>query len=265
MRFERRGVHWRSCTEQDLPAGGARRLDTGSLAAAMCATLSLVLLTGCSGGGEREKAAASEPQVQATEPAPTRSAGGPATPDSAQGDPDGSSLTVTAWGVPIPDAPIDRSNEAELTRQWWTAKAQCLSDNGFPAFYDGEGITITGGGVDQKAARQAASTACEEETTAQLGPLPAAIPYSVEELRAQHALLVDSASCLEEAGYPPASAPPSVDSFVANEHLFYAGHEQAEANRWSPYPEDPNAYLQAVKTCPYPMGPQITAWLAENS
>ena len=187
-----------------------------------------------------------------------------AEPDPGRG-PTAAPLRETAWGMAIPEAPIDRSNEAEMARQWWTAKASCLTENGFPAHYDGEGITITGGGSDQREARRAQSAACHEAITERLGPLPTEIPYSADELRAQHALLVESADCLRQRGYPPSTEPPSVDAFMANEYLVYAGNEQALDDRWSPYPEDPNAYLRAEVACPYPMGPEITAWLADKS
>lgn len=156
----------------------------------------------------------------------------------------------------IPDAPLDRSNEAELTRQWWTAKAECLTDNGFTAYYDGEGLTIGGGGEGQREARRTQSNLCHEETTARLGPLPVEIPYSTGELRAKHALLLETVACLEQNGYPQTSGPPSEESFVANEHLIYAGNEQATGEPVEPVSGGSERLSRCGGGLPVPHGPR---------
>ena len=162
----------------------------------------------------------------------------------------------------IPAEPIDRRNEAETTRQWWIAKAQCHTDNGFPAYYDGEGIE-TEAGRGQWDDYRAMTARCDEEVTARLGPLPAAIPYSAQELRALYHLNVELNDCLSEHGYPT-SEPPTEETFVSTYQQVYAGSEEALEQLWNPYPADPNVAIDARKVCPVPMGPEITQWLADH-
>ena len=168
--------------------------------------------------------------------------------------------TTAASGIVIPDAPIDRSDEGALTRQWWEAKAECLTENGFAAHYDGIGIEITGTGPGQWEASRKQSELCAEEVTARLGPIPVEIPYSVEELKAKYALMLEVNACLDAASYP-VQDPPSEDAFVRNEQLAYTGNTAAIESQWSPYPSDPNQSMEAMNACPPPMGPEITRWL----
>lgn len=41
-------------------------------------------------------------------------------------------------------------------RRWWLERADCYTELGFPASYDGEGLTIESGGPEQHEAYRAA-------------------------------------------------------------------------------------------------------------
>lgn len=163
----------------------------------------------------------------------------------------------------IPALPPGPGNEVESTRQWWIAKAQCHTDNGFPAHYDGEGIE-TEVGPSQREDYRDMTARCEDEVTAQLGPLPAAVRYSAQELKALYHLNVGVNDCLAEHGYPT-SEPPTEGTYVSTYQQVYAGSEEALEQLWNPYPADPDVAFDARKVCPVPMRPEITRWLAEHS
>lgn len=166
------------------------------------------------------------------------------------------SSSTAADGQVIPGAAIDRSNEAELSRQWWVAKAQCHTDNGFPAHYDGEGIE-TDVGPGQRRDYQEMTARCQGQVEAEL---PAAVPYAAEELRALYHLNVEINTCLAQHGYPT-TEPPTEESFISTFQQVYAGHEGALDALWSPYPDYPNQGMAAREACPPAMGPEITEWL----
>lgn len=169
------------------------------------------------------------------------------------------SSSTAADGQLIPSAAIDRSDEVELTRQWWVAKAQCHTDNGFPAHYDGEGIESDVGPGQQRDYREMTAR-CQSQVEAELGPLPSAVPYAAEELRALYHLNVETNACLAQQGYPT-TEPPTEESFVSTYQQLYAGHEGALDALWSPYPDDPNQAIDARVACPPAMGPEISEWL----
>lgn len=171
-------------------------------------------------------------------------------------------LSTAADGQVIPSAAVDRSNEAELSRQWWVAKAQCHTDNGFPAHFDGEGIE-TNVGPGQQRDYQEMTARCQSLVEAELGPLPSAVPYAADELRALYHLNVDTNTCLAQHGYPT-TEPPTEESFVSTFQQVYAGHEGALDALWTPYPDDPNQAMAAREVCPPAMGPEITEWLKSH-
>ena len=164
--------------------------------------------------------------------------------------------------VVIPAVPLGPRNEVEATRRWWIAKAQCHTDNGFPAHYDGEGIE-TEVGPGQREDYRAMTARCEEEVSAQLGPLPAAIPYSPQELKALYHLNVEVSQCLAEHGYPTAE-PPTEETFVSTYQQVYSGSEGALDQLWNPYRADSDVAFDARRVCPAPTESEVTRWLVEH-
>lgn len=76
-----------------------------------------------------------------------------------------------------PDAAfLDRGDEDELMRQWWLERADCYTEQGFPAHHDGEGLTIEGGGPEQREPYRAAGTECDRR----VGEAPANRPYTAQ-------------------------------------------------------------------------------------
>lgn len=215
-----------------------------------------VIVTGCTPTGADTTSATAAPTTTSTSTA----AG--ATKRTPAGQGSSPSSSSPADGQVIPGAAIDRGNEAELSRQWWVAKAQCHTDNGFPAHYDGEGIE-TDVGPGQQRDYQEMTARCQSQVEAELGPLPSAIPYAAVELRALYHLNVETNSCLAQHGYPT-TEPPTEESFVSTYQQVYAGHDGALEALWSPYPDDPNQAISAREACPPAMGPEITEWLEKH-
>lgn len=176
---------------------------------------------------------------------------------------DAAEVTAGAVGLPVPTEPVDRSNEAELSRQWWEAKAQCHTDHGFPAHRDGEGI-VTDVGPDQRADYQKMTALCQEEVEQRLGPHPQAIPYSAEELGALYELLVaETVPCLEAEGIT-VEQPPSKRTWVEYQTNMYTNPNLPDTY-WDPYRDlGPNQAMGITESCPRPTGADITRWLDEH-
>lgn len=192
-------------------------------------------------------ASCSSPHADPTETAPHDAAG----------------ETAYAGGVPIPSAPVDRSDEQALTRQWWEAKAQCHTDHGFPAHWDGEGI-VTSVGPDQRADYQKMTELCQEEVEQQLGPNPLAIPYSAEELGAMYELLVTETVPRLEAEGLTVEQPQSKETWVEQQTKMYLDPGLPDT-AWDPYRElDPNLAMGMAGRCPRPTGADITRWLEDH-
>lgn len=184
-------------------------------------------------------------------------------PDGQIASSDTDAVTAAVVGLPIPSEPVDRSNEAELTRQWWEAKAQCHTDHGYPAHWDGEGI-VTDVGPDQRADYQKMTALCQEEVEQRLGPHPQAIPYSAEELGALYELLVEeTVACLGAEGIT-VEQPQSKETWVEYQTKMYTNPDLPDT-AWNPYRNlGPNLRMDMQKRCPEPTGADITRWLDEH-
>lgn len=218
-----------------------------------------LVLVGCSGGSQTPGASGTAPasgEVSAS-PGAAPSASGPST--AASTDPSPAASPASADPSPPQDgAFLDRSNEDELTREWWVARAACYTEQGFPAVVlpDGEGLEIQSGGAAQREAYRAAGEECDRR----LGETPAP-DYTEAEWGALYELYTGPVTeCLQDNGFQ-VPEPPSQQVWVEEYMALVSGPGGlVDSTPWSPYDallHDPNAGMKAQELCPHPGGQEI--------
>lgn len=150
---------------------------------------------------------------------------------------------------------IDRSNEDELMRAWMEAKAQCHTDQGFPATLQPDGGIATPVAPGQEDDYLAVSELCDEIVTEQRGPAPVDVFFTEDELSVMYDLLLERAECLDEAGYP-VTEPTSRERYIEQTLSLYEG--AADVVPWSPSADiPPSSGPDALEQCPVPTGQDV--------
>lgn len=151
-------------------------------------------------------------------------------------------------------------------RQWVEAKAQCHTDNGFPAVAMPDGGIQTDVAPGQDADYHRMSDECDEQIRAQLGPPPVDIPFTEEELSAQYDLLLDQRTCLQSANYA-VGEPSTRQTYIDKSLRVAAGDFSEESIPWDPLQDigDPSAQVSSQEECPSPSGQDVAEQLNAGS
>lgn len=127
----------------------------------------------------------------------------------------------------------NRAAEAGTHAEYMDRMYDCLREQGLRVNEDIDPPEVEASGFEE------AIAACE----ALLGPPPAPVPLTDEEITSIYRQLIDAANCLEGAGHT-ISDPPSIESFIETYRLSFQGGPMA----WDPFSE----VQGEVPACPQP-------------
>lgn len=206
-----------------------------------------VFLTSCSGQPDPDPGSDAQPRLD------TPVATGIAEPGTSTDDSTASSAAAPS---------IDRLNQDALMRQWVEAKAQCHTDNGFPAVAMPDGGIETNVAPGQDEDYNRVTEQCDAQVRAQLGPPPVDIPFTAEELSARYDLLLEQKTCLESDGYT-VTEPSTRQTYIDKSQRVAAGDFSQENIPWDPLRDinDPVAQEQ----CPSPSGQDVAEHLSGSN
>jgi hypothetical protein len=143
--------------------------------------------------------------------------------------------------TPVPTVPIATTQATEIVadtsgQEWLDSVFECLREAGWnanPTFDGGWTVDVP---PEHRPAFRTAQSACE----AKVGPMPAVVPLTQEQIIHRYAYLLEMRACLINLGYE-ISEPPSLKEFV----------DTWATGPWSPYLDLPTGPTpETERSCP---------------